>query len=172
MLRLDRNPFLRDSYALRRPEGDRRRRVVCRTSIHSSTAAPMLSKRILVLSAFLFLLPLHPAFASDGAPAYVDLKDAPTITVDWSKGNTQAVTLHGDRVIQFTHGQKGGKYLLILKQDATGSRTVKWQENVQWPGYDAHPQPPILTTTANKKDFLGFFYDGERYDALSISQGF
>ena len=36
--------------------------------------------------------------------------------VEWSKGNTQPVTLHGDRTLIFTNGQKGGSYRLIISR--------------------------------------------------------
>jgi hypothetical protein len=129
-------------------------------------------KPILAPAMFLFFLSAAPALAGNAAPSYVELQDAPTVIIDWSKGNTQAVTLHGDRTLVFTNGQKGGKYLLILTQDAAGSRLVSWPSTVQWPGHGAHPPPPNLTAMANKKDFVGFFYDGERYDAISLSQSF
>lgn len=127
-------------------------------------------KRISAPAVFLFLLSVAPALASEAASSYVELKDAPTIIVDWSRGNTQAVTLHGNRTLVFTNGVKGAKYLLILAQDAHGSRTVEWPSTVQWPG--GAPQSNILTTTANRKDFIGFFYDGEKYDAVSIAQNY
>jgi hypothetical protein len=132
-------------------------------------------KRLLALSAFLFLFSLQPAFAGNAEPSYVDLVDAPTITVDWSKGDTQAVALGGDRTLVFKNGQKGGRYTLILKQDATGSRKVVWPESVRWPG--GPPQTGgvpanVLTTTANRKDFLTFLYDGVSYDVLEISQNY
>ncbi len=130
----------------------------------------MPAKRSFLVLFIFFLLSLSPAFAEDTAPSYVELQDAPTITVDWSKGSTQAVTLHGDRRIVFRKGVKGGRYLLIIRQDAHGSRTVEWPSTVQWPG--GAPQSNILTTTANRKDFIGFFYDGEKYDAVSIAQNF
>lgn len=71
--------------------------------------------RHLILWAFLLLLSFQPACAGNSAPSNVDIVDAPTITVDWSKGDTQSVTLGGNRMLTFTLGQKGGKYLLILK---------------------------------------------------------
>ena len=58
--------------------------------------------------------------------------------------------------------------MLIVKQDATGSRTVTWPESVHCPGNSR----PTLTTTANKKDFISFFDDGAFYDLLAISQNF
>jgi hypothetical protein len=92
----------------------------------------------------------------------------PDHAVDWSKGDTQAVTLAGNRTFTFSNGQKGGKYLLILKQDATGSRTVTWLSSVRWPGVTG----PTLTTTAGKTDYLTFFYNGATYDGIAFSQNY
>ena len=125
-------------------------------------------KRVLALWALLFLLPLQPASASESAASYVDLKDGPTITVDWSKATTQFVTLGGNRAFVFLNGQKGKHYTLLIKQDATGSRTVTWPSSVRWPG----TQGPPLTTTAGKADYIGFIYNGVTYDALAISQNY
>jgi len=119
------------------------------------------------LASLFFLLFIAPAAAD---PSYVDLTDSPTITVDWSKGNSQAVTLHGNRAFTFSNGQKGGHYLLIIKQDTTGSRAVTWPPSVHWPGENSPPPP--LTTTANKKDYISFFFDGTTYDLIAISQNF
>ncbi len=130
-------------------------------------------KRILALSALLFLLSIPLAFASDAAPSYLELTDAPTIAVDWSKGDTQTVTLHGNRALIFSNGQKGGHYMLIIKQDATGSRTVIWPSSVHWPGGppQTRGQPvSILTTIANKTDYISFFYNGVSYDAVGLAQ--
>jgi len=63
-------------------------------------------KRALALSLLFFLLPIALVYAADAVPSYVELADEPTITVDWSKGNTQAVTLHGKRSVVFANGQK------------------------------------------------------------------
>lgn len=127
-------------------------------------------RRALAPAVLLSLLSAGPALASHPAPAYVELRDAPTITVDWSKANTQAVTLHGNRRLDFENGQKGGKYTLILKQDETGSRTVTWPPVVHWPGESR--LPPVLTTTANRKDYLTFVFDGVSYDGVGFAQGF
>jgi hypothetical protein len=126
-------------------------------------------KRPLLLAPLFFLFTVANAAADTPARSYVDLADAPSITVDWSQGNTQAVTLHGNRILSFANGQKGGRYLLIVKQDTTGSRIVIWPSSVHWPGGD-HTQPPTLTATANKKDYISFFCDGVTYDLVAISQ--
>lgn len=140
--------------------------------VHSSTVAPMSIKRLLAVAAFLFLLPYHPASSDSPASSYVELADAPTITVDWSKGNSQSITLGGDRTITFANGQKGGKYFLILKQDSHGSRTVTLPPTVRWPGVTPPVNPPLLTTTANKTDYIDFFYNGVTYDVIGLTRGY
>jgi hypothetical protein len=127
-------------------------------------------KRTLALAALSLLLFLPPALADSTAPSYVELADAPTITVDWSKGNMQAVMLHDNRTLVFANGQRGGRYTLIIKQDATGSRIPIWPPQVHWPG--ENQLPPMLTTTANKKDYFTFIYDGMRYDGVGIAQSY
>jgi hypothetical protein len=87
--------------------------------------------------------------------------------VDWSKGDTQTVTLGGNRALAFSNGQKGGKYILIIKQDQTGSRHVTWPSSVHWPG----TYGPTLTATAGKKDYIFFIYNGVNYDLVAMSQG-
>ena len=130
-------------------------------------------KHFLALAALLFLLSAPLAHADDAAPSYVELADAPTITVDWSKASTQAVTLHGNRTFVFQNGVKGRDYRLIIKQDATGARTVTWPAFVHWPGSSQQNNVvATLTTTANSKDYLAFFYDGAAYDVLGFSQNY
>jgi len=123
-------------------------------------------KRILALTALLLLMPVSLAYAGDAAPSSIELIDAPTITVDWSRGTTQIVTLGGNRALTFLNGQ-GGKYILRLQQDSTGSRTVTWPSSVHWPGTNG----PTLTTTAGKADYIVFIDNGVSYDMVAISQG-
>ena len=130
----------------------------------------MSTKRIPAFSALLLLLSLQAAHASEAGPSYIELKDAPTIAVDWSKASIQSVTLGGNRTLTFSNGQRGGKYALVIKQDATGSRTVTWPSSVRWAG--GPPQASVLSTTANKTDYITFFYNGVNYDVLSLSQNY
>lgn len=125
-------------------------------------------RHILVLGLFFLLLPV--AATAENTPAVVDLQDAPTITVDWSKGNVQSVVLHADRTLVLRNGQKGGRYLLIVRQDDSGGHSITWPSNIVWPGN--RPTSNFLTQTAGRKDFLSFFCDGETYDALAISQNY
>ncbi len=93
---------------------------------------------------------------------------AATTAIDWSLGNTQKVTLGGATTFTFANGQSGGKYTLVLIQDATGSRTVTWPASVKWSGGTA----PTLTTTATKTDFVGFIYDGTNYFGVGSALNF
>jgi hypothetical protein len=128
----------------------------------------MLPKRLLISCAlFLLVSPQPAAYAAYAGPSFRDLKDASTIAIDWSDADTQAVTLGGNRTLTFSNGQKGGKYTLILRQDATGSRTVTWPSSVHWAGASG----PTLTTTAGKADYIGFIFNGTSYDMVWMSQG-
>lgn len=95
-----------------------------------------------------------------------------TVSVDWSQSNIQSITLTGNwSPTAFSNGQDGGRYILIIKQDGTGSRTVPtWPGTVRWPGGTA----PTLTTTANKSDYISFIYNGvsSTYDGVAISTNF
>jgi len=86
------------------------------------------------------------------------LTDGATIALDWNNGNVQKVTLGGNRTFTFANPKTGGRYLIVLKQDATGSRTITWP-TIKWQGGSA----PTLTTTANKVDLITIIYDGTDY---------
>jgi len=86
------------------------------------------------------------------------LTDGATIALDWNNSNVQSVTLGGNRTFTFANPKDGGRYLIRLKQDATGSRTVTWP-TIIWRGGTA----PTLTTTANKVDLITLIYDGTSY---------
>ena len=77
--------------------------------------------------------------------------DGATITPDFTNGNTQTVELGDNRAIANpTNIKVGATYIIILKQDATGSRTVTWGTNYKFPGGSA----PTLTTTGNQADVI------------------
>ena len=77
--------------------------------------------------------------------------DGVTITPDFTNGNVQTVELGGNRAIANPDNIKvGATYMIILKQDATGSRTVTWGTNYKFPGGTA----PTLTTTGDQADVI------------------
>jgi hypothetical protein len=96
-------------------------------------------------------------------------------SIDWSKGNVQSLTLSsGGNTLSFSNGQDGGKYILILKQPASGAAgTVTWPSGaggVRW----ASATAATLTTTNGKVDYLGFIYNGgdSKYDGVASMLNF
>ena len=96
-------------------------------------------------------------YAGQAYSAINTLTDGATITPDWNNGDTQTVTLGGNRTIANpSNSQSGATYTIIIKQDATGSRTVTWGSNYKWSGGTA----PTLSTGANAVDIITFVSDG------------
>jgi len=87
----------------------------------------------------------------------VTLTDAATIATDASLGNHFRVTLGGNRTLgNPTNPTDGQKAMWELIQDATGSRTITLGANFAL-GTDV--SAVTLSTTANKRDFLGAVYN-------------
>jgi hypothetical protein len=78
--------------------------------------------------------------------------DGATITFDLAVSRNQIVTLGGNRTLAVSNAQTGMVFMIHLKQDATGGRTVNFWSGIQW----QDGTTPILTTTANKIDTFGF----------------
>jgi hypothetical protein len=80
-----------------------------------------------------------------------------TITPDVTNGNTQQVTLTGNVTFSaFTTPVAGQSLTLIVKQDATGSRTLT--STMKFAG-----GTKTLTTAANSVDIISVYYDGTTY---------
>lgn len=77
-------------------------------------------------------------------------------TIDWNDGNVQFVDMTGNVTFTLSNPVSGFAYTLVLKQDATGSRTATWPASVQWPGGTA----PTLSTAANSIDVITMVYNG------------
>jgi hypothetical protein len=82
------------------------------------------------------------------------LTDGATITPDFAVNNSFTVTLAGNRTLanpsNLVAGQSG---VIIINQDATGSRTLAYGTNYDFGGGAA----PTLTTTANAQDMIAYF---------------
>ena len=80
-----------------------------------------------------------------------------TITPNVTNGNTQQVTLTGNVTFNaFTSPVAGQSLTLIVKQDATGSRTLT--STMKFAG-----GTKTLTTAANSVDIISVYYDGTTY---------
>jgi len=71
-------------------------------------------------------------------------------SIDWNDGNTQLLTLTGNCTLTLSNPKDGFRYLLVLVQDGTGTRTITWPSSVKWPTGAA----PTLSTAANKADIV------------------
>jgi hypothetical protein len=81
-------------------------------------------------------------------------------TIDLANGTVQYLTLTGNCTYTFPTPVAGKSFILVQKQDATGSRTVTWPASVDWPGATA----PTLTATASKADkFVFTAIDGSNW---------
>jgi hypothetical protein len=82
------------------------------------------------------------------------LTDGATITPNFALNNSFTVTLAGNRTLanpsNLVAGQSG---VIIINQDATGSRTLAYGTNYDFGGGTA----PTLTTTANAQDMIAYF---------------
>ncbi len=89
-------------------------------------------------------------------------------TIDLANGSVQILTLTGNVTYTFPTATAGRSFLLIEKQDATGSRTVTWPAAVKWPSGTA----PTITSTASKSDLFGFTADGTNWIGRVVGQNY
>lgn len=89
------------------------------------------------------------------------------ITIDLANGTVQIITLTGNATITMPTATSGKSFVMMLKQDGTGSRTVTWS-TVKWAGGTA----PTITSTASRLDLLSFFADGTNWYGAVISQNY
>jgi hypothetical protein len=89
------------------------------------------------------------------------------ITLALTNGTVQIITLTGTCTITMPTATSGKSFIMFLKQDATGSRTVTWT-TVKWPGGTA----PTITSTASKQDIYSFFADGTNWYGTTVGQNY
>jgi hypothetical protein len=89
-------------------------------------------------------------------------------TIDLVNGSVQILTLTGNCTFTFPTATAGRSFILILKQDATGSRTATWPAAVKWPAGTA----PTITSTASKSDKYIFTADGSNWIGSNAGQNY
>ena len=112
-----------------------------------------------------------PTFTNPTVTNYVETaytaNTSTAITVDLANGTVQILTLTGNCTLTMPTAVAGKSFVILLKQDATGSRTITWT-TVAWPGGTA----PTITSTASKQDIYSFFSDGSKWYGTTISQNY
>lgn len=96
---------------------------------------------------------------TDGGIA--SLVDAQTITWDVSNGWNASVTLGGNRNLEIANPVPGSVYNIVVRQDATGGRSLNLPSNSKV--FGGGEGSIILTSTANAIDMLSAYYDGYYY---------
>ena len=90
-------------------------------------------------------------------------------TINLNNGSLQILTLTANCTFTFPSVFAAGLGLtLLLKQDATGSRTVTWPATVKWPNNTA----PTITATASKMDKYVFVSDGTNWIGSNAGQNY
>jgi hypothetical protein len=80
-------------------------------------------------------------------------------TISWNANTQQAaiLTITGNHTLALPSNiQAGATYTLIVKQDATGSRTLAYASGYKW----SNGTTPVLSTAANAVDIITFLSDG------------
>ena len=81
-------------------------------------------------------------------------------TVNWNDSNIQTFTLNtATTTFTFSNGQAGATYILIIRQNASGSQVITWPGTVAWAG----AATPTMTPTASRYDVFTFIFDGSKY---------
>jgi len=89
-------------------------------------------------------------------------------TINLANGTVQILTLTGNCTFTFPTATAGRSFFLLLKQDATGGRTVTWPAAVKWPASTA----PTITPTASRTDKFVFTADGTNWIGSVAGQAY
>ena len=112
-----------------------------------------------------------PTFTNPTVTNYVETaytaNTSTAITVSLSNGTVQILTLTGNCTLTMPTAAAGKSFIIILRQDATGSRTITWS-TVNWAGGTA----PTITATASKQDIYSFFSDGTSWYGVTVGQNY
>lgn len=86
-----------------------------------------------------------------------------TFTIDWTKGQKQAITLTAPCTFTFTPPIGIANFLLRIVQGGAGSFTATWPAAVKWAGAAA----PTLSTAIGAVDIVSFYWNGTNYYAVA-----
>ena len=109
---------------------------------------------------------INPSVTNYTETAYT-ANTSTAITVSLSNGTVQILTLTGNCTLTMPTAGAGKSFIILLRQDATGSRTITWS-TVNWAGGIA----PTITATASKQDIFSFFSDGTSWYGSVIGQNY
>ena len=91
-----------------------------------------------------------------------------TYTISIASATVQILTLTANCTFTFPTATSGKSFMILLKQDAAGSRTATWPASVKWPASTA----PTITSTASKGDKFVFTADGTYWWGSNAGQNY
>jgi hypothetical protein len=106
--------------------------------------------------------------ASDYKENTVTANTGGAYTINIANGTVQVLTLTSSCTFTFPTAVAGKSFLILLRQDGTGSRSVTWPASVKWPGGTA----PTLTSTASRQDIISFVSDGTSWFGAAGAQNY
>lgn len=89
-------------------------------------------------------------------PVSTNATSGATPNLDLSLASVHDLTLTANATLTVTNAPATGRgygFTLILRQDATGSRTLNWFNNIKWAGGAA----PTISTAASSVDMYSFY---------------
>lgn len=109
---------------------------------------------------------VNPSVTNYTETAYT-ANSSTAITLSLANGTVQIITLTANATITMPTAAVGKSFILFLRQDATGSRSVTWS-TVNW----ASATAPAITGTASKQDIYSFFSDGTSWYGVTVGQNY
>jgi hypothetical protein len=109
---------------------------------------------------------VNPSVTNYTETAYT-ANSSTAITLSLANGTVQIITLTANATITMPTAAVGKSFILFLRQDATGSRSVTWS-TVNWAAATA----PTITGTASKQDIYSFFSDGTSWYGVTVGQNY
>jgi len=109
---------------------------------------------------------INPSVTNYTETAYT-ANSSTAITLALTNGTVQIITLTGNATITMPTAAVGKSFIMYLRQDATGSRSVTWS-TVNW----ASATAPTITGTASKQDIYSFFSDGTSWYGVTVGQNY
>jgi len=106
--------------------------------------------------------------AGDYKEGVITANTTTAYTVSLTTGTFQILTLTGNCTFTFPTATSGKSFMMLLKQDATGGRSVTWPASVKWPASTA----PTITSTASKGDKFVFSADGTYWWGSNAGQNY
>lgn len=88
------------------------------------------------------------------------------VTVDWTQGHRQKITLIGNVTLSFTDPSGTGNLILVVTQDGVGGHSIAFPGGTLFQSGDS-----TLTGSPSSIDVIAFFFDGTTYYA-SINKDF